>query len=48
VSVNVDALEYIGGAPKALVPDQLRSAVSELDVYEPVINRTYQERPSVW
>jgi transposase len=43
VSVHVDALEYIGGAPRALVPDQLRSAVKEPDVYEPVINRTYQE-----
>ena len=43
VSVHADALEYFGGAPKAVVPDQLRSAVNEPDVYEPGINRTYQE-----
>jgi len=43
VSVHVDALEYLGGVPRALVPDQLRSAVSEPDAYEPGINRTYQE-----
>lgn len=43
VSVHMDALEYIGGVPRALVPDQLRSAVSEPDAYEPGINRTYQD-----
>jgi transposase len=43
VSVHVDALEYFGGVPKALVPDQLRSAVTDPDAYEPGINRTYQE-----
>lgn len=43
VSVHADALEYIGGVPRAVVPDQLRSAVSEPDAYEPGINRTYQE-----
>ena len=43
VSAHVDALEYIGGVPRALVPDQLRSAVSEPDAYESGINRTYQE-----
>lgn len=43
VSVHADALEYIGGVPRAVVPDQLRSAVSEPDAYEPGINRTYQD-----
>ncbi len=40
VAVNVNALEYFGGVANALVPDQLRSAVSEPCAYEPTIQRT--------
>jgi transposase len=43
VQVHADAFAYIGGVTRAIVPDQLRSAVSEPDAYEPVINRTYAE-----
>jgi transposase len=43
VNVHADAFEYIGGVPRAIVPDQLRSAVAEPDAYEPTINRTYVE-----
>jgi len=43
VNVHVDAFEYFGGVTRAIVPDQLRSAVSTPDVYEPTINRTYTE-----
>ena len=43
VQVHADALSFFGGVPKAIVPDQLRSAVSEPDAYEPTINRTYAE-----
>lgn len=37
---NEHALEFIEGVPNALVPDQLRSAVSEPSAYEPRIQRT--------
>lgn len=40
IGANINALEYIGGVPNALVPDQLRSAVSEPCASEPTIQRT--------
>lgn len=43
IGSHVRALEYFGGVPEALVPDQLKSAVREADVYEPLINRTYHD-----
>jgi len=43
VGSTIRALEYFGGVPKILVPDQLRSAVSGPDRYEPDINPTYLE-----
>ena len=43
VGCHVRALEYIGGVPAALVPDNLKSGVSKSDRYEPVINPTYAE-----
>jgi transposase len=43
VNVHADAFEFFGGVTRALVPDQLRSAVTEPDAYEPTINRTYSE-----
>jgi transposase len=33
------ALEYYGGVPKVLVPDNLKSCTDKADKYEPVINR---------
>jgi len=35
---TVSCLEQIGGCPKAFVPDNLKSAVTRADRYEPVIN----------
>lgn len=43
VGSNVRALSYFGGAPRALVPDQLKSAVSRADVFDPGVQRTYEE-----
>ncbi len=43
VSATVRAFEYFGGVPEVLVPDQLRSAVSGPDRYDPDINSTYLE-----
>lgn len=40
---HVRAFEYFGGVPKALVPDQLKSGVTDADRYEPLIQRTYEE-----
>jgi transposase len=43
VMSHVRALEYFGGAPCAIVPDQLRSAVTRPCRYEPGVQRTYDE-----
>jgi len=43
VASTIRALEYIGGVPEVLVPDQLRSAVSGPDRYDPELNPTYLE-----
>jgi transposase len=40
---TVRALEFFGGVPQIAVPDQLRSAVSGPDRYDPEINPTYAE-----
>ena len=38
----VNCLEYIGGVPQALVPDNLKSAVQQANNYEPLLNRQYK------
>ena len=43
INVNVNALEYFGCCPKAIVPDNLKAAVTKADRYEPGINRTFEE-----
>jgi transposase len=43
VGSTVRALEYFGGVPQIIVPDQLRSAVTGPDRYDPEINATYAE-----
>lgn len=43
VASHVRAFEYFGGAPKIVVPDQLRSAVRVPCRYEPTVTRTYAE-----
>lgn len=35
------AVEYFGGTPDAIVPDDLRSAVTKSSKYEPEINRSF-------
>lgn len=40
---QVRALEYFGGAPRAIVPDNLKSAVSRAHRYEPELNPSYQD-----
>jgi transposase len=43
VSGHVHALEFFGGPPEISVSDNLRSAVTRADRYEPDVNLTYQE-----
>jgi transposase len=43
VGSTIRGLEYFGAVPQMLVPDQLRSAVSGSDRYDPEINPTYFE-----
>ena len=40
---HVHAFEYFGGVSRALVPDCLKSGVTDADNYEPIIQRTYEE-----
>jgi transposase len=39
---NVRALEFFGGAPRILVPDNLKTGVKRPEYYEPDINPTFQ------
>ena len=43
---NIHALEFFGGVPEILVPDNLKSAVTIASRYEPTINRSYRELAS--
>jgi transposase len=43
IGAHTRALEYFGGAPELIVPDQLRSAVTGPCRYEPAIQRTFEE-----
>ena len=43
INAHVRALEFFGGAPKILVPDNLKAAVLKTHRYEPDINPAYQQ-----
>lgn len=43
IGSHVHALNYFGGVPEVLIPDNLKSGVSKSCFYEPDINPTYQE-----
>ena len=43
LSAHVRALAWIGGCPQTLVPDNLKSGVTEASYYDPVLNRSYHE-----
>jgi transposase len=40
---HVRAFQFIGGAPAAIVPDNLKSAVTRAHRYEPQLNPSYQD-----
>lgn len=43
IASHVAAFQFLGGVPRVVVPDQLRSAVSGPCRYEPSLQRTYEE-----
>jgi transposase len=43
IASHVRLVEFLGGAPRAVVPDQLKSGVVIASRYEPGIQRTYEE-----
>ena len=43
IASHVRALEFLGGVPGAVVPDQLKSGVTRACRYEPEIQRSYDE-----
>lgn len=43
IASNSRTLEFLGGVPEIVVPDQLRSAVSKTGRYEPQVQRTYHD-----
>ena len=43
ISACENALHFFGGVPAAIVPDNLRSAVTKYDKYEPTINETFAD-----
>jgi transposase len=43
IGAHVRALEFLGGVPRQVVPDNLRSGVLRANWYEPGINPTYRD-----
>ncbi len=43
IYAHIHALEFFGGVPRLIVPDNLRTGVDRSSRYTPSINRTYQE-----
>ena len=43
IGAHVNALDFLGGVPKAAVPDNLKAGITRPSRYEPGINRTYQD-----
>lgn len=43
VAAHVAAAEFFGGLPRRLVPDNLKTGVIKPDLYDPKINRAYDE-----
>lgn len=43
ILAHVRMFAFLGGAPRAVVPDNLKSAVLKADRYDPGLNRTYAE-----
>jgi transposase len=42
-AAHVEGFEYFGGAPRRLIPDNLKTGVIKPDLYDPGLNRSYAE-----
>jgi transposase len=42
ISAHINAFKYFGGLPKFLIPDNLKSAVTAANRFDPILNRTYE------
>ncbi|MBK8628113.1 MAG: transposase [Saprospiraceae bacterium] len=42
IACTSHCLQFLGGVPKALVTDNLKSAVTKVDKYEPEVNVTFE------
>lgn len=43
IDAHIHAFEYFGGAPRIIVPDNAKTAVSKIDPHDPEANRTYAD-----
>ncbi len=43
ITSTIHAFEYFGGLTELIVPDNMKTAVTKADKYEPVINDTFQD-----
>ena len=43
IEAHVATLAFLGGVPKAIVPDNLKTGITKSSRYEPGVNRTYQD-----
>jgi transposase len=43
ILAHVRMFGFLGGAPKAVAPDDLKSAVIKADRFDPGLNRTYAD-----
>lgn len=42
LTANSNCLEFLGGVPALLIPDNLKAAVNKADIFEPELNDSYQ------
>ena len=43
LAANSDSLDYFGGIPELLIPDNAKTAVSKACLYDPELNRSFQQ-----
>ncbi|MGE0207497.1 MAG: IS21 family transposase [Candidatus Babeliales bacterium] len=43
IKAHVNSMEFLGGVPSMIVPDNLKAAVTKAHRYDPGINQTYQD-----
>lgn len=43
ITAHLNCFRYLGGVPKTIIPDNLKTGVSKANFYEPSLNPSYQE-----